>query len=660
MKKRVSVLLVVLVMLLSPLISPAAKADLYEDYKFLMLGLVMTGQSILSDPSPVGLIKSSIETAISYIEWVKFMRDGLLAIDGSLKDWMNSLMRSYKNCLQSYFDFFSHARTHAFNDIRDGKPASERQNSLNHSKNYVVNSCSSTIEDIKRMRDDRSLAVRTWFAAYPGMKDTLNQMIDSLQWVVNNPPLYYQQYMALREYYQNQPLRLEDISSSIYADGITANDATIRVQFNQHYTTTKFGCWFGSDLNNLRYVEETYPKPHDKMYYNAKKWFGGLQPGTTYYYRFFADIGGRRYVSEFYSFRTPQGSTNARLEDIASNIYVDGITANDATIRVQFNQHYTTTKFGCWFGSDLNNLRYVEETYPKPHDKMYYNAQKWFGGLQPGITYYYRFFADIGGKHYVSDLRSFLTPGLATGRMEDIASSIYAEGISQTDATIRVQFKQFYKTTKFGCWFGTDHRSMQYFEESYPQPHDKMYYNAQKWFGGLQPGTTYYYKFFADIGSTHYVSDTYSFTSLPTGSSTVTTTVNETRAIPFDTRRMPLDDMYEDEPDFVAREGSDGEITTFYEVTYNNGVETARKKLGETETISMIPRLVYYGTKKRPANLPGDATGNGVVDMDDFMCVVDYLTHGLSCGSMENADVDGQNGVDLKDLIWILRHIKGL
>lgn len=100
--------------------------------------------------------------------------------------------------------------------------------------------------------------------------------------------------------------RLEDIlgAQGIFADGITETDATIWAYFDKDYSTTLFGCWLGEDISQMTYRDETYDKPHGRMYYNANKWFYPLTPGTTYNYRFFADIGGTHYVSDVYTFKT--------------------------------------------------------------------------------------------------------------------------------------------------------------------------------------------------------------------------------------------------------------------------------------------------------------------------------------------------------------------
>ncbi|MGI6579219.1 MAG: NlpC/P60 family protein [Saccharofermentanales bacterium] len=224
---------------------------------------------------------------------------------------------------------------------------------------------------------------------------------------------------------------LDDIVTGYWVEGLTATDATFRTAFHTAQRTSSFGCYFGSDPNNLTHKEETYPNPHSVMYYNCNKWFGALQPDTTYYYKFYAVIGGTRYDGSLQSFRT--ASTTGNLDDIVTGYWVEGLTATDATFRTAFHTAQRTSSFGCYFGSDPNNLTHKEETYPNPHSVMYYNCNKWFGALQPDTTYYYKFYAVIGGTRYDGSLQSFTTPAIApTSANLTVSSNSVTEGETLT------------------------------------------------------------------------------------------------------------------------------------------------------------------------------------------------------------------------------------
>ncbi len=47
---------------------------------------------------------------------------------------------------------------------------------------------------------------------------------------------------------------------------------------------------------------------------------------------------------------------------------------------------------------------------PKPLKNMWYNTKKYKYPLQPGTTYYYQPFAEVNGKRYFGEIRSFTTP----------------------------------------------------------------------------------------------------------------------------------------------------------------------------------------------------------------------------------------------------------
>ena len=224
---------------------------------------------------------------------------------------------------------------------------------------------------------------------------------------------------------------LDDIVTGYWVEGLTATDATFRTAFHTAQRTSSFGCYFGSDPNDLIPKEETYPYPHSVMYYNCNKWFGALQPDTTYYYKFYAVIGGTRYEGSLQSFRT--ASTTGNLDDIVTGYWVEGLTATDATFRTAFHTAQRTSSFGCYFGSDPNDLIPKEETYPYPHSVMYYNCNKWFGALQPDTTYYYKFYAVIGGTRYDGSLQSFTTPAIApTSATLTVSSNSVTEGETLT------------------------------------------------------------------------------------------------------------------------------------------------------------------------------------------------------------------------------------
>ena len=60
--------------------------------------------------------------------------------------------------------------------------------------------------------------------------------------------------------------------------------------------------------------------------------------------------------------------------------------------------------------------------------------------------------------------------------------------------------------------------------------------------------------------------------------------------------------------------------------------------------------------------LPGDLDGNGVVDMDDAIRLVEYCNNraNLSAEELQAADVDGNGEVNLEDVAYLIRYSNGL
>lgn len=76
-------------------------------------------------------------------------------------------------------------------------------------------------------------------------------------------------------------------------------------------------------------------------------------------------------------------------------------------------------------------------------------------------------------------------------------------------------------------------------------------------------------------------------------------------------------------------------------------------------SVSLTPSAVYYGTEA----LNGDADGNGVVDMDDVLIVL-QVTSGIveqsTISHIANADIDNDSVITLSDARQILQHTTGL
>ncbi len=61
-----------------------------------------------------------------------------------------------------------------------------------------------------------------------------------------------------------------------------------------------------------------------------------------------------------------------------------------------------------------------------------------------------------------------------------------------------------------------------------------------------------------------------------------------------------------------------------------------------------------------PAPLPGDANGDGNLDIVDLVSIIDFIVNGTHCPSMENADANGDKIIDIVDLVWIINKLVGI
>ena len=80
-----------------------------------------------------------------------------------------------------------------------------------------------------------------------------------------------------------------------------------------------------------------------------------------------------------------------------------------------------------------------------------------------------------------------------------------------------------------------------------------------------------------------------------------------------------------------------------------SGLSTSTPSSGYFMTLT----LEYEGVPK-PVLLPGDATADGLVDLDDLVMLISHFVLGKPCTSMRNADVDGTGEVNQQDLLLLL------
>ncbi len=58
-----------------------------------------------------------------------------------------------------------------------------------------------------------------------------------------------------------------------------------------------------------------------------------------------------------------------------------------------------------------------------------------------------------------------------------------------------------------------------------------------------------------------------------------------------------------------------------------------------------------------PFNTVGDANNDEMVDIMDFVNIIDYIVGAVPCISMNNANANNDQAVDILDLVWIIDYI---
>ena len=248
--------------------------------------------------------------------------------------------------------------------------------------------------------------------------------------------------------------------------------------------------------------------------------------GKTYYFRIRTAVvlNGVTYYSEWSDVLS--GVANPKTEPTVTLRPVDHIETNAATV------HLTARNPG----KLLITARGVQvkkkgasswaKTYSEDLSKKSYNKDTEITGyfdigsgkevnyaLSAGTTYEYRCFVTSGGTNYYSNVSTFTTkPGL-----KPTWSKYNTSNITETNAKIeaRVTFNQSVKHEKCGFYLGTQSGKLTKNAKddtiNKNRTYTDMWYDLNKWYGKLKPGTTYYYQFFIVANGTEYKSAEKSF-----------------------------------------------------------------------------------------------------------------------------------------------------
>ncbi len=205
-----------------------------------------------------------------------------------------------------------------------------------------------------------------------------------------------------------------------------------------------------------------------------------------------------------------------------TTVYVDGITATNAVIHTKVSLPHNPTSAGYYFGTSSSNLvlSATEDSSGMPLNNqiIWYNLNKWGKTLSPGTTYYYQFYIVYDGITYKTSVRSFKTSGTAGVVVDDsMFTTIYVEGITETNAVIHTKVSLPHNPTKAGYYFGTSasNLTLSATEDASGMPlsNQIIWYDLNKWGKTLSPNTKYYYQFYIIYDNVTYKTTVHSFST---------------------------------------------------------------------------------------------------------------------------------------------------
>lgn len=150
---------------------------------------------------------------------------------------------------------------------------------------------------------------------------------------------------------------------------VTTTTAKINSSFSSVQTVTALGFYYGTSPDNMTKVVESSSTSTRAItvYYTLGdgKWCGALSPGTTYYYKIYAVVGGITYETSVDSFTTG-GSVPDTQAPIISNIQVTNISSTGYTVSctVTDNVGVASVTFPTW--TEANGQDDLASTWPGP------------------------------------------------------------------------------------------------------------------------------------------------------------------------------------------------------------------------------------------------------------------------------------------------------
>lgn len=314
--------------------------------------------------------------------------------------------------------------------------------------------------------------------------------------------------------------------------GITSTNATVGVKVTYGKTVTPEKCGFYIGTNKIvmakakKYDTITGQRSYSSMSFDLNKYLQTLKPATTYYCRFYVVVDGVEYASNLHSFTTKPETLAAPEETALSPLWSDysvgSITQTNATIgaKVTYGKTVIPEKCGFYIGTSQASLskaaKFDSINATRTYSGMSYDLNKYGYPLNPGTTYYYRFYVIVDGQEYQSDIKSFTT---AKAELSPVWSEYKVSNVTKTNATIaaKVTYGKTVKPEKCGFYIGTSKDNLEKAEKfdsiNATRTYSGMSYGMNKYGYTLKAGTTYYYRFYVIVNGVEYLSQIKSFTT---------------------------------------------------------------------------------------------------------------------------------------------------
>lgn len=227
-----------------------------------------------------------------------------------------------------------------------------------------------------------------------------------------------------------------------------------------------------------------------------------------------------QYITPDYGNETNTTITIKPVTNVSNmNAQINGTIQNSSGFTFSSCGFSIGTAKGSYFTTKTESINLSNNTIT-----IWYDINKWYGNLLPGSTYYYKLFAKTGDTTYWSSESSFTTTGTApTISINPVTNT------SDTNAQINGAINNIYNIGFTACGFRIGTSSNSYITTkteaiNLSNTTINIWYDMNKWYGTLSPGTTYYYQFFAKYNDITIWSNESTFTT--TGIKTFTVSFN--------------------------------------------------------------------------------------------------------------------------------------